>query len=40
MNKLKAGDKAVVFGVGPIGLLVIEALHVAGASEIYAVELS
>ena len=40
MSKLKAGDKAVVFGVGPIGLLVIEALKVAGASEIYAVELS
>lgn len=40
MSKLKAGDKAVVFGVGPIGLLVIEALKAAGASEIYAVELS
>jgi len=40
MSKLKAGDKAVVFGVGPIGLLVIESLKVAGASEIYAVELS
>lgn len=40
MSKIKAGDKAVVFGVGPIGLLVIEALKVAGASEIYAVELS
>ena len=40
MSKLKAGDKAVVFGVGPIGLLVIEALKVAGAAEIYAVELS
>ena len=40
MSKFKAGDKAVVFGVGPIGLLVIEALKVAGAAEIYAVELS
>lgn len=40
MSKLKAGDTAVVFGVGPIGLLVIEALKVAGASQIYAVELS
>lgn len=40
MSKLKAGDKTVVFGAGPIGLLVIEALKVAGASEIYAVELS
>jgi (R,R)-butanediol dehydrogenase/meso-butanediol dehydrogenase/diacetyl reductase len=40
ISKLKAGDKAVVFGTGPIGLLVIEALKVAGAAEIYAVELS
>ncbi|WP_100330220.1 2,3-butanediol dehydrogenase [Bacillus xiapuensis] len=39
-SKLKAGDKAAVFGVGPIGLLVIEALRAAGAAEIYAVELS
>ncbi|AJY74702.1 2,3-butanediol dehydrogenase [Paenibacillus beijingensis] len=39
-SKLKVGDKAVVFGAGPIGLLVIEALRAAGASEIYAVELS
>ncbi|MEK4229663.1 2,3-butanediol dehydrogenase [Solibacillus sp. FSL H8-0538] len=39
-SKLKAGDKAAVFGTGPIGLLVIEALRAAGASEIYAVELS
>ena len=40
ISKLRAGDKAVVFGAGPIGLLVIEALKAAGASEIYAVELS
>ncbi|MFJ7951756.1 2,3-butanediol dehydrogenase [Lysinibacillus sp. NPDC096418] len=40
LSKLKAGDKAAVFGTGPIGLLVIEALRAAGASEIYAVELS
>ncbi|OZI12567.1 butanediol dehydrogenase [Bacillaceae bacterium SAS-127] len=40
LSKLKAGDTAVVFGTGPIGLLVIEALKAAGASEIYAVELS
>lgn len=40
MSKLKAGDKAVVFGAGPIGLLVIEALRAAGAAEIYVVELS
>lgn len=39
-SKLKVGDKAVVFGAGPIGLLVIEALRASGASEIYAVELS
>jgi len=40
MSKLKAGDKAAVFGAGPIGLLVIEALRAAGASETYVVELS
>ncbi len=39
-SKLKAGDTAAVFGCGPIGLLVIEALRAAGATEIYAVELS
>ncbi|NEU28782.1 2,3-butanediol dehydrogenase [Paenibacillus polymyxa] len=39
-SQLKVGDKAVVFGAGPIGLLVIEALKASGASEIYAVELS
>lgn len=39
-SRLKAGDKAAVFGTGPIGLLVIEALKAAGAAEIYAVELS
>lgn len=39
-SKLKVGDKAAVFGAGPIGLLVIEALKASGASEIYAVELS
>ncbi|OZB98284.1 2,3-butanediol dehydrogenase [Paenibacillus sp. XY044] len=36
----KVGDRAVVFGAGPIGLLVIEALKASGAAEIYAVELS
>lgn len=40
MSSLKAGGKAAVFGAGPIGLLLIEALRVAGASEIYVVELS
>ncbi|QPQ35087.1 2,3-butanediol dehydrogenase [Lysinibacillus sp. JNUCC-52] len=39
-SKLKVGDKAAVFGTGPIGLLVIDALRASGASEIYAVELS
>ncbi len=39
-SKLKVGDKAAVFGAGPIGLLVIEALKASGAAEIYAVELS
>jgi (R,R)-butanediol dehydrogenase / meso-butanediol dehydrogenase / diacetyl reductase len=39
-SKFKVGDKAAVFGVGPIGLLVIEALKASGASEIYAVDLS
>ncbi|MCC3357873.1 2,3-butanediol dehydrogenase [Bacillus sp. REN16] len=39
-SKLRVGDKAAVFGTGPIGLLVIEALKAAGATEIYAVELS
>ena len=40
MSRLKAGDKAAVFGAGPIGLLVVEALRAAGAAEIYVVELS
>lgn len=39
-SALKAGDTAAVFGLGPIGLLIIEALRAAGASKIYAVELS
>lgn len=39
-SQLKVGDRAVVFGAGPIGLLVIEALKASGAAEIYAVELS
>ncbi|MBG9979728.1 2,3-butanediol dehydrogenase [Facklamia sp. DSM 111018] len=39
-SALKAGDTAAVFGCGPIGLLVIEALRAAGASKIYAIELS
>lgn len=39
-STLQVGDTAAVFGTGPIGLLLIEALKAAGASEIYAVELS
>nr|WP_318153349.1 2,3-butanediol dehydrogenase [Halomonas sp. ML-15] len=39
-SSLKAGDSAVVFGAGPIGLMVIESLKAAGAADIYAVELS
>ena len=39
-SKLKVGDTAAVFGCGPIGLLTIEALRAAGATDIYAVELS
>lgn len=39
-SSFKVGDKAAVFGAGPIGLLVIEALKAAGAADIYAVELS
>ncbi len=39
-SRLKVGNKAAVFGTGPIGLLVIEALKASGASEIYAVEIS
>ncbi|SFE03684.1 2,3-butanediol dehydrogenase [Roseivivax sediminis] len=38
LSQIKAGDRAAVFGAGPIGLLVVEALHVAGASEIQVVE--
>lgn len=37
---LKAGDTCVVFGTGPIGLLVIQAARIAGASMIVAVEIS
>jgi len=39
-SKLKAGDNCVVFGAGPIGLLIIQAAKVAGASKIVAVEIS
>lgn len=39
-SAIKAGDVAAVFGCGPIGLLIIDALKAAGASKIYAIELS
>ncbi|MCM3267598.1 2,3-butanediol dehydrogenase [Paenibacillus elgii] len=39
-SRLKAGDTCVVYGAGPIGLLVIQAARAAGASRIIAVEIS
>lgn len=39
-SSLRAGDSCVVFGAGPIGLLVIQAALAAGASNIVVVELS
>lgn len=38
MSKIKPGDTAAVFGAGPIGLMVVEALRVAGAAQIHVVE--
>ncbi|TYC61802.1 2,3-butanediol dehydrogenase [Rhodobacterales bacterium] len=38
LSAIKAGDTAAVFGAGPIGLLVVEALRVAGAAQIHVVE--
>ncbi|WP_099827112.1 2,3-butanediol dehydrogenase [Oceaniglobus indicus] len=38
VSKIKAGDTAAVFGAGPIGLLVVEALRAAGAARVYVVE--
>lgn len=38
LSDIKAGDTAAVFGAGPIGLLVVEALRVAGAGQIHVVE--
>jgi (R,R)-butanediol dehydrogenase/meso-butanediol dehydrogenase/diacetyl reductase len=40
VSSFKAGGTAAVFGTGPIGLLVVEALKVAGARMIHVVELS
>lgn len=39
-SSLKAGDTAAVFGTGPIGLLVLEALRAAGVSKVFVVEVS
>lgn len=39
-SALNVGEKAAVFGAGPIGLLIIEALRAAGATEIYVSEVS
>ena len=36
-SALKAGDTAVVFGLGPIGLLIVEVLRAAGAAKIYRI---
>ncbi|WP_424929750.1 2,3-butanediol dehydrogenase [Amaricoccus tamworthensis] len=38
MSKIQAGDSAAVFGAGPIGLLVVEALRVAGAAQVHVIE--
>ncbi len=40
LSTVKAGDKVAVFGCGPIGLFIIESLKIAGASQIYAVEMN
>jgi len=40
VSSFKPGGTAAVFGAGPIGLLVVEALKVAGARMIHVVELS
>lgn len=37
-SRLKVGDSAAVFGAGPIGLLIVDALKAAGASQIFVVE--
>lgn len=38
VSALKAGDTAAVFGAGPIGLLMVEALRAAGAAKVFVVE--
>jgi len=39
-SQLKLGDTAAIFGAGPIGLLLLQAVKAAGASEIFVVEVS
>ncbi|MFJ7407610.1 MULTISPECIES: 2,3-butanediol dehydrogenase [unclassified Lysinibacillus] len=39
-SQLKLGDSAAIFGAGPIGLLLLQAVKAAGASEIFVVEVS
>ena len=39
-SRLKVGDTAAVFGAGPIGLLIVDALKASGASKIFVVESS
>ncbi|MBX5436565.1 MAG: 2,3-butanediol dehydrogenase [Alicyclobacillaceae bacterium] len=39
-SSLKVGDKVAVFGAGPIGLLILMAARLAGASAVYCVEIS
>lgn len=39
-SQLKLGDTAAIFGAGPIGLLLLQAVKAAGVSEIFVVEVS
>lgn len=39
-SQLKLGDTAAIFGAGPIGLLLLQAVKAAGASEIFVVEVA
>ncbi|MFX3633970.1 MAG: 2,3-butanediol dehydrogenase [Candidatus Pristimantibacillus sp.] len=39
-SQLKLGDTAAIFGAGPIGLLLLQSVKAAGASQIFIVEVS
>lgn len=39
LSKIKIGESAAIFGVGPVGLTTLQALKVSGISEFYAVDL-